>query len=109
MMQVLSKSNFGFLLKDLDLQDFYNTAITAEDCYINGDFDGELAKLRKIAENLVKKVLDLEYCSVGERDTFNDNLRKLRSLNKVEDKNIIDFFYKRQIAINNLNKFNDAD
>lgn len=93
-MQTITKSNFDFLLKDLDLQEFHNTAITAEECYANGDFDGELAKLRKIAENLVKKVLDLEYCNVGERDTFNDNLKKLRNLNKIEDKNIIDFFYK---------------
>lgn len=93
-MQITTKSNFDFLLKDLDLQEFHNTAVTAEECYVNGDFDGELSKLRKIAENLVKKVLDLEYCSVGERDTFNDNLKKLRNLNKIEDKNIIDFFYK---------------
>ncbi|MGX5378028.1 Eco57I restriction-modification methylase domain-containing protein [Ligilactobacillus sp. LYQ135] len=93
-MQTVTKSNFNFLQKNLNLQEFYNTAVTAEECYVNGDFDGELAKLRKIAENLVKKVLDLEHCSIGERDTFNDNLKKLRNLNKIEDKNIINFFYK---------------
>ena len=79
-MQTITKSNFDFLQKELDLQEFYDTATAAEKCYVNGDFDGELSKLRKIAENLVKEVLDLEYCKVGERDTFNDNLKKLKQL-----------------------------
>lgn len=100
-MQTITKSNFDFLQKELDLQEFYDTATAAEKCYVNGDFDGELSKLRKIAENLVKEVLDLEYCKVGERDTFNDNLKKLKQLKKIEDKNIINYFYKIKNTGNN--------
>lgn len=100
-MQAITKSNFDFLQKELDLQEFYDTATAAEKCYVNGDFDGELSKLRKIAENLVKEVLDLEYCKVGERDTFNDNLKKLKQLKKIEDKNIINYFYRIKNTGNN--------
>ena len=47
-MQAITKSNFDFLQKELDLQEFYDTATAAEKCYVNGDFDGELSKLRKL-------------------------------------------------------------
>lgn len=71
------KSNFQFLLNEPDTQILFDTAKDAEDLYAMGKFSNELESLRKIAENVARQLLDLNYVSIGDRSTFNDCLREI--------------------------------
>lgn len=85
-------SNFTFLEKDFDTQKFYDTAKDAEDLYSIGKFANEYESIRKIAENVARILLDLNYISISERSTFNDCLREIK-LYRLADKEILDIFY----------------
>lgn len=71
------KSNFQFLVNEPDTQILFDTAKDAEDLYAMGKFSNELESLRKIAENVARQLLDLNYVSMGDRSTFNDCLREI--------------------------------
>lgn len=71
------KSNFQFLVNEPDTQILFDTAKDAEDLYAMGKFSNELESLRKIAENVARQLLDLNYVSIGDRSTFNDCLREI--------------------------------
>lgn len=74
------ESNFEFLLKDHDTALLYNTVIDAEDLYKVGKFSNELESLRKVAENVARKIIDLEFIEVSDRSTFNDCLSEIKKL-----------------------------
>ncbi|WP_270648846.1 hypothetical protein [Limosilactobacillus mucosae] len=71
------KSNFQFLVSEPDTRILFDTAKDAEDLYAMGKFSNELESLRKIAENVARQLLDLNYVSIGDRSTFNDCLREI--------------------------------
>ncbi|WP_076461712.1 Eco57I restriction-modification methylase domain-containing protein [Limosilactobacillus caccae] len=87
------KSNFAFLENNFETQDLYDTAKDAEDLYTFGKFANEYESIRKIAENVARMLLDLNYVSMDERSTFNDCLREIKH-QRLADANIIDIFYR---------------
>lgn len=87
------KSNFTFLEDNFETQDLYDTAKDAEDLYTFGKFANEYESIRKIAENVARMLLDLNYISMSERSTFNDCLREIKH-HRLADANIVDIFYR---------------
>ncbi|MCI6270258.1 MAG: Eco57I restriction-modification methylase domain-containing protein [Lactobacillus delbrueckii] len=86
------KSNFDFLKNEDDLQKYYANAVNAERLYADGYYSEEVINVRKIAEELTKDIMDLEYLQVDERATFNDNLTRLRKGAYVTDRAISAFY-----------------
>lgn len=87
------KSNFTFLEDNFETQDLYDTAKDAEDLYTFGKFANEYESIRKIAENVARMLLDLNYVSMDERSTFNDCLREIKH-RQLATVNIINIFYR---------------
>lgn len=73
------ETNFEFLNKNFDTQKYYQWAWQAEQLYIDGYFSDEIRRLRVIAENITKDILDLKFVPVRDHDTFNDNLRQIKN------------------------------
>ena len=86
------ESNFEFLLKDQDTALLYNTVIDAEDLYKVGKFSNELESLRKVSENVARKIIALEFIEVSDRSTFNDCLSEIKKARLVP-KDILQDFY----------------
>lgn len=86
------KSNFTFLEKDMDTQNWYASAKNAEELYVLGKFDSEFESIRKVIENVARTALDHKYVKMAERSTFNDCLRVLKQGNIV-DENVLEAFY----------------
>lgn len=86
------ESNFTFLEDNFETQDLYDTAKDAEDLYAFGKFANEYESIRKIAENVARMLLDLNYVSIDKRSTFNDCLREIKR-HQLADHDIIDTFY----------------
>lgn len=86
-------SNFAFLEHNIDTQDFYDTAKDAEDLYTIGKFANEYESIRKVAENVARMILDLNYVSMRDRSTFNDCLREIKR-HQLSNRDIIDIFYQ---------------
>ena len=86
-------SNFAFLEHNIDTQDFYDTAKDAEDLYTIGKFANEYESIRKVAENVARMILDLNYVSMRDRSTFNDCLREIKR-HQLANRDIIDIFYQ---------------
>ncbi|VEE22342.1 reticulocyte binding protein [Streptococcus equinus] len=85
------ESNFDFLTIDLDTAELFSTINMAENNYAQGDYEGTLTKVRKVAENAARIIADRQYCEIPERATFNDVLREIKR--KIEYKRIVDYFY----------------
>ena len=58
------KINFTFLEDNFETQDLYDTAKDAEDLYTFGKFANEYESIRKIAENVSRMLLDLNFLSI---------------------------------------------
>lgn len=86
------ESNFQFLLQDQDTQVLYDTVHAAEQLYTMGMFDNELESLRKVAENVARQLLDLNYVAMREHSTFNDCLREIRNRQLTPSKIVQDFY-----------------
>ena len=88
------KSNFEFLkVNEPDFKKYYVNAVRAEMLYARGLYSEEVVNVRKIAEQLARDILDLEYLQVDERSTFNDNLGRLKRGAYVTDR-AINIFYE---------------
>lgn len=85
------ESSFDFLTIDLDTAELFSTINMAENNYVQGDYEGTLTKVRKVAENAARIIADRQYCEIPERATFNDVLREVKR--KIEYKRIVDYFY----------------
>lgn len=85
-------SNFDFLSVDLDTAELYATINMAEENYAQRDYEGTLTKVRKVAENTAKLFADRAYIELGERDNFNEILRKIKY--SINDKHVVDYFYE---------------
>lgn len=86
------ESNFEFLLKDQDTALLYNTITDAEDLYKVGKFSNELESIRKVAENVARKIIDLEFIKISDRSNFNDCLYEIKNARLVP-KDILQNFY----------------
>ena len=88
------KSNFEFLNgNEHDLKKYYVNAVRAEMLYARGLYSEEVVNIRKIAEQLARDIMDLEYLQVDDQSTFNDNLGRLKSGAYVTDR-AINVFYE---------------
>ena len=105
-------SNFTFLQKEFETQDLYDTAKDAEDLYTLGKFANEYESIRKVAENVARMIVDLNYVSMDERSTFNDCLREIKH-RWLADQDILDIFYRlKQIgnsAAHTLHKYTKSE
>lgn len=93
------ESSFDFLTIDLDTAELFSTINMAENNYVQGDYEGTLTKVRKVAENAARIIADRQYCEIPERATFNDVLREIKR--KIEYKRIVDYFYDTKGKGNN--------
>ncbi|WP_329887574.1 DEAD/DEAH box helicase [Pseudoramibacter faecis] len=84
-------SNFDFLGDQQDLKHYEASAKNLEQLYGIGAYAAVLTESRTIAENLAKEMLERARIPVGERATFNDNLKALRGTNT--PKKVIDVFF----------------
>lgn len=88
------KSNFEFLNgNEHDLKKYYVNAVRAEMLYARGLYSEEVVNVRKIAEQLARDIMDLEYLQVDDRSTFNDNLGRLKRGAYITDR-AINVFYE---------------
>lgn len=105
-------SNFAFLEKEFETRDLYDTAKDAEDLYAIGKFANEYESIRKIAENVARMILDLNYVSINERSTFSDCLREIKYRHLVPQ-NILDIFYQLKSignsAAHSLHKYTKSE
>ena len=105
-------SNFAFLQKEFETQDLYDTSKDAEDLYTLGKFANEYESIRKVAENVARMIVDLNYVSMDERSTFNDCLREIKH-RQLAGQDILDIFYRlKQIgnsAAHTLHKYTKGE
>ncbi|MDD1383199.1 Eco57I restriction-modification methylase domain-containing protein [Limosilactobacillus reuteri] len=105
-------SNFAFLEKEFETRDLYDTAKDAEDLYAIGKFANEYESIRKIAENVARMILDLNYVSLNERSTFSDCLREIKYRHLVPQ-NILAIFYQLKSignsAAHSLHKYTKSE
>lgn len=88
------KSNFEFLNgNEHDFKKYYVNAVRAEMLYARGLYSEEVVNVRKIAEQLARDIMDLEYLQVDDQSTFNDNLGRLKRGAYVTDR-AINVFYE---------------
>lgn len=85
-------SNFDFLSVDLDTAELYATINMAEENYAQKDYEGTLTKVRKVAENTAKLFADRAYIELGERDNFNEILRKIKY--SINDSLVVEYLYE---------------
>ncbi|MBB1122845.1 Eco57I restriction-modification methylase domain-containing protein [Limosilactobacillus albertensis] len=105
-------SNFAFLERNFETQDLYDTAKDAEDLYTLGKFANEYESIRKVAENIARRILDLNYVSMDGRSTFNDCLREIKYRHLLEQ-NLLDIFYQLKSvgnsAAHTLHKYSKSE
>ncbi|MDF4029016.1 Eco57I restriction-modification methylase domain-containing protein [Lactobacillus delbrueckii] len=88
------KSNFEFLNgNEPDFKKYYVNAVRAEMLYARGLYSEEVVNVRKIAEQLARDIMDLEYLQVDDQSTFNDNLGRLKRGAYITDR-AINVFYE---------------
>ena len=86
------KSNFEFLQKDIDLQEFYARAKNAERSYLARDYAGTFSAIRVIAENVVREALDRSFVEVSKKAQFSECLRTFK-YHHVANQKIVDDLY----------------
>ena len=87
------KSNFEFLQKDMDLQEFYARAQNAERSYLARDYAGTFSAIRVIAENVVREALDRSFVEVSKKAQFSECLRAFK-YHHVANQKIVDNLYQ---------------
>lgn len=85
------ESSFDFLAIDKATSRLFNTVNMAENNYVQGDYEGTLTKVRKVAENAARLIADKLYFDIPKRATFNDVLREIRG--EISNRTIVNYFY----------------
>ena len=83
-------SNFDFLQENEDSMEYFHAADFLEREYAMGNYASELTSARKIAENIVKHVLDQHY--MDNDSTFANNLKTVK-IHHLLGQKIIDLLY----------------
>lgn len=109
------KSNFDFLMAYDDTAVLADSARNAERLYVQGIYDAEFSMIRKVIENVAKKVVDFNYAKLSEHATFNDHLRYIKDKGLVEPL-VLDVFYdlksygnKAAHSLDNIDKLGKAE
>lgn len=71
-------SNFDFLNEDWDTKEYYDPAVESERLYTEQHYGATAVNIRKILENLTKRILDFNYFEVKERASFDRNLHIIK-------------------------------
>ncbi|MEZ7281630.1 Eco57I restriction-modification methylase domain-containing protein [Limosilactobacillus fermentum] len=87
------KSNFAFLNQDELTQEYFKTASQAELSYAMGIYPAVLTMVRNVAENLARDIADQQFIRLGDRDSFNDVLSRLKYKGET-DSYALDLFYQ---------------
>lgn len=85
-------ANFDFLMIETETAFLYETANFAEQNYTQGDYEGTLTKVRKLAENTAILTAEKEGFFLPERSNFNDYLREIKG--SISESFIVDAFYE---------------
>lgn len=88
----MMKSNFEFLNHNELTSQYFERASKAELSYAMGLYSDVLASARVIAENIAKDVADQKYLVVGDRETFDDILTRLKKGAYIDD-HALQLFY----------------
>ncbi|MGT2951008.1 restriction endonuclease [Streptococcus cuniculi] len=86
------ESNFSFLKIDLGTAELFNTANMAEKNYTQGDYEGTLVKVRKMAENTAWLIAEKRDINIPKRTNFNGVLRIVKEY--IDEDNVVNYFYK---------------
>ena len=101
-------SNFNFLKVDLDTAELFSTINMAELNYTQGDYEGVLTKVRKVAENTVTLFADRVYIELPKYSTFHERLLIIKQ--RIGDKRIVDAFFEiKGHGNNSAHKLNPKD
>lgn len=101
-------SNFNFLKVDLDTAELFSTINMAELNYTQGDYEGVLTKVRKVAENTVTLFADRVYIELPKHSTFHKRLLIIKQ--RIGDKRIVDAFFEiKGHGNNSAHKLNPKD
>lgn len=106
------QSNFDFLNNDQDTHLLYDTAKDIEDLYAMGKFSNEFESIRKVAENVARQILDLNYVRVSERSSFNECLREIKRQSLASQQVLNDFYSLKgngNIAAHTLKKYTKSE
>lgn len=79
------ESNFEFLNQDALTRQYYTRATQAELSYVMGIYPGVLTAVRAIAENMARDVADQKYLKLGDRETFDNILKRLKQGAYIDD------------------------
>ena len=79
------ESNFEFLNQDALTRQYYTRATQAELSYAMGIYPGVLTSVRVIAENMARDVADQKFLKIGDRETFDSLLKRLRQGAYIDD------------------------
>lgn len=79
------ESNFEFLNQDALTRQYYTRATQAELSYVMGIYPGVLIAVRAIAENMARDVADQKYLKLGDRETFDNILKRLKQGAYIDD------------------------
>lgn len=71
-------SNFDFLNDDFDTKEYYDPAVESEHLYTEQHYGATAVNIRKILENLTKRILDFNYFEVKDRASFDSNLHTIK-------------------------------
>ena len=101
-------SNFNFLKVDLDTAELFSTINMAELNYTQGDYEGVLTKVRKVAENTTTLFADRVYIELPKNSTFHEKLQILKQ--RIGNKAIVDAFFEiKGHGNNSAHKLNPKD
>lgn len=101
-------SNFNFLKVDLDTAELFSTINMAELNYTQGDYEGVLTKVRKVAENTATLFADRVYIELPKYSTFHERLLIIKQ--RIGDKRIVDAFFEiKGHGNNSAHKLNPKD
>ena len=101
-------SNFNFLKVDLDTAELFSTINMAELNYTQGDYEGVLTKVRKVAENTATLYADRVYIELPKYSTFHEKLQIIKQ--HIGNKRIVDAFFEiKGHGNNSAHKLNPKD
>lgn len=101
-------SNFNFLKVDIDTAELFSTINMAELNYTQGDYEGVLTKVRKVAENTATLYADRIYIDLPKHSTFHDKLQIAKK--HIGNKRIVDAFFEiKGHGNNSAHKLNPKD
>lgn len=90
----VQNSNFEFMKLDSDLSKYYDYASRAEIDFALKKYDEVLLNIRKTTESILEIVMDMNYCPIPIKATYEKKLREIKQTKYGLPKNIIDLFYE---------------